>query len=108
MAHRFHLTGWEALVRGIGNFSFEHVDEAGRLTGYGLVGILARAATILIGTVIIGGVLLSAANAFVAGLFGVPEFGEMRSMGFTMAGVLGLCLAGWFLVYSLRHPFERD
>lgn len=108
MAQRFHLTGWDALVRGIGNLSFKHVDDAGHLTGYGLVGVLARAATILIGTVIIGGVILSAANAFVAGIFGVPEFGEMRSMGFTMAGVLGLCLAGWFLVHNLRHPVEMD
>jgi hypothetical protein len=108
MAQRFHLTGWDALIRGIGNLSLERVDEAGRLTGYGLVSVLARAATIFLGTVIIGGIILSAANAFVAGLFGVPEFGEMRSMGFTMAGVLGLCLAVWFLVRSLRNSAEMD
>jgi hypothetical protein len=100
MAQRHYLIGREALMRSIGNFSFERVDDAGHLTGYGLVSLGARA--------IIGGVVLSAANAFVAGLFGVPEFGEMRSMGFVMASVLGLCLAAWFLVYSLRNTAEMD
>lgn len=95
-------------MRGIGNLSFERVKDDGRLTGYGLVSILARAVALLVGTAIIGGVILSAANAFVAGLFGVPEFGEMRSMGFTMAAVLGFFLAVWFLVYSFRHPVEFD
>lgn len=95
-------------MRGIGNLSFERVDEAGRLTGYGFVSIIARAVTILLGTAIIGGIVLSAANMFVAGLFGVPEFGELRTMGFTMAGVLGLCLAIWFLVRCLRNPIELD
>lgn len=108
MTQKHYLIGREALTRGIGNLSFERVDDAGHLTGYGVVSLAARAATILFVTAIIGGVVLSAANAFVAGLFGVPEFGEMRSMGFTMAGVLGLCLAGWFLVHSLRHPAEMD
>lgn len=91
-------------MRGIGNLSFEHVNDAGRLTGYGLVSLAARAGTIFLGTVIIGGAILSAANAFVAGLFGVPEFGALRPLGFVMAGVLGFCLAIWFLVHSLRHP----
>lgn len=95
-------------MRGIGNLSFERVKDDGRLTGYGLMSILARAVALLFGTAIIGGVVLSAANAFVAGLFGVPEFGEMRSMGFTMAGVLGFGLAAWFLFHSLRHPVEQD
>ena len=95
-------------MRGIGNCSFERVDDAGHLTGYGLVSLIARAVTILFVTAIIGGVVLSAANAFVAGLFGVPEFGEMRSMGFVMASVLGFCLAAWFLVYSLRNTAEMD
>lgn len=109
MAQKHHMMiGREAFMRGIANLSLERVDEAGRLTGYGLVSIIARAATILIGTVIIGGVILSTANAFVAGLFGAPEFGEMRDMGFAMAGVLGFCLAAWFLVHNLRHPAEID
>jgi thiol:disulfide interchange protein len=92
----------------IGHFSFERVNHAGRLTFYGLVGLLLRAFAIWLGTVIIGGVVLSAANSFVAGIFGVPEFGDLRSMGFTMAGVLGFCLAAWFLVDSIRHYAEQD
>jgi hypothetical protein len=99
--------GWEALMR-IGTLSFERVDDAGRLTFYGLAGTFARALAIWLGTVIIGGVVLSAANSFVAGIFGVPEFGDLRHMGFTMAGVLGFCLAAWFLVRNLRHPVEQD
>jgi hypothetical protein len=92
----------------IGHLSFERVDDAGRLTFYGLVGLFLRALAIWLGTVIIGGVILSAANSFVAGIFGVPEFGDLRSMGFTMAGVLGFCLAAWFLVDSVRHSVEQD
>jgi len=92
----------------IGHLSFDRVDDAGRLTFYGLVGLFLRALAIWLGTVIIGGVVLSAANSFVAGIFGVPEFGDLWSMGFTMAGVLGFCLAGWFLVDSVRHYVERD
>ena len=95
-------------MRGIGNLSFERVTYDGRLTGYGFVSILARALTILLGTTIIGGIVLSAANAFVAGLFGVPKFGELRPRSFTMAGVLGLCLAAWFLIHSLQNPVEYD
>lgn len=108
MAQKYQLIGRETFLRGIGNRSFERVDEAGHLTGYGLMSVLARSGVIFLCTAIIGGVVLSAANSFVAGLFGVPEFGEMRSMSFTMAGVLGLFLAGWFLVRGLRNPVEID
>jgi hypothetical protein len=92
----------------IGHFSFEREDDAGRLTFYGLVGLFLRALAIWLGSVIVGGVILSAANSFVGGIFGVPEFGDLQSMGFTMAAVLGFCLAAWFLVQHLRHPAGPD
>lgn len=108
MAQKHHLIEWDAVMRGFDNLTFQHVNDAGRLTRYGVVSILARAAVILIGSVIIGGIILSAANSFVAGLFGVPEFGELRSMGFTMAAAVGLGLATWFLIHNLRHPTGSD
>jgi hypothetical protein len=108
MAQKHPPVGREAFLRSFGNLTFERLDDEGRLTGYGLVGILARAGALLLGTAIIGGIVLSAANSFVAGLFGVPEFGELREMGFEMAAVLGVCLAIWFLIHSLRNPINLD
>lgn len=84
--------------------SFKPVNDVGPMIEYCAADLLARALVIWLATSILGGVALAAKISFVARLFQVPEFAELRPMGFVMAAVLGFGLAVRFLIASLRGP----
>jgi hypothetical protein len=88
----------------ISGLSFKPVNDVGPLMDYHAADLLARALTVWLATSILGGCALAANIAFVARIFRVPEFAELQSMGFVMAAVLGLGLAAWYTLKSLREP----
>lgn len=87
----------------ISGLSFEPVNDVGPLIDYRAADLLARALVVWLATLLIGGVLLAAKISFIARVFRVPEFADHQPMGFLMAGVLGVGVASWFMVHSLRQ-----
>jgi len=66
--------------------------------------MLADAILVWLATFILGGTALAAGIKIVAHLFHEPGFAELKLMGFTMAGVLGIALAASLVVGALMDP----
>jgi hypothetical protein len=73
-----------------------------------MIDLFGTSVAIGLGTLIFGGVFLSACIAFIAGVFHKPEFAHMRNIGFVMAGGLGVAFASWFLADAVRRPHWYD
>lgn len=73
-----------------------------------MIDLFGTSVAIGLGTLIFGGVFLSACIAFIAGVFHEPEFAHMRNIGFVMAGGLGIAFASWFLADAVRRPHWYD
>ena len=73
-----------------------------------MVDLFGTSVAIGLGTLIFGGVFLSACIAFVAGVFHEPEFAHLRNMGFLMAAGLGVAFASWFLAGAVRRRTWYD
>ena len=83
--------------------SFKPVNDVGPMIEYHAIDVVVRALVVWLTTSLIGGIALAAKISFVARVFHVPEFAEHQPMGFLMAGVLGVGVATWFMVQSLRQ-----
>ena len=87
---------------------FKLVFQTDDLSRPEMIDLFGTSVAIGLGTLIFGGVFLSACIAFVAGVFHEPEFAHMRNIGFVMAGGLGVAFASWFFAASLRRPNWYD
>lgn len=85
-----------------------YLSQTDRLSRPEVVDLFGTSVAIGLGTLIFGGVFLSASIAFVAGVFHEPEFAHMRDMGFVMAGGLGIAFASWFFADAVRRPSWDD
>jgi hypothetical protein len=102
------LKALAARARGVWAERLKQVCQTDHLSRPEMVDLFGTSVAIGLGTLIFGGVFLSASIAFVAGVFHEPEFAHMRSIGFVMAGGLGVAFASWFFAGAVRRPNWYD
>lgn len=68
--------------------------------------MLVDAALVWLATFILGGTALAAGIKIVAHLFHEPAFAELKNMGFTMAGVLGIGLAAALVIGAFKGAYR--
>ena len=104
MAHSSNqkcLDAWRNEVRGI---PLQAANDNSIGSAPQLLAVLTPAILAWLVTLVVGGIALSKAIIVVAVVFRTPAFAELQGMGFVMAGVLGMGVAGALVIDGFRDP----
>ena len=106
MAHRHKKESKLASPAAASSNAFEVANDNCPISEPSRGKMIADAILVWLATFILGGTALAAGIKIVAHLFHEPAFAELKHMGFTMAGVLGIGLAAALVIGTLKSAYR--